>query len=147
MDGMYEEAVLTYRRRLTQHDRTIFPRRHMSTFRNAIQASCTTRQKKTVSFTKNGSDLRTSVTIRLNKKDVNADAVSEQGRKAAEVDSLLIPIDIQIDDEVVTRNVMVYSVTIKHNRTDGSVYVHRLKEARPQSTTLRVLSSNRTAPC
>jgi hypothetical protein len=23
---------------------------------------------------------------------------------------------------------MVYSVTIKHNRTDGSVYVHRLKE-------------------
>jgi glycine cleavage system aminomethyltransferase T len=43
------------------------------------------------------------------------------------VDSLLIPIDIQIDD-VVTRNVMVYSVTIKHNRTDGSVYVHRLKE-------------------
>jgi hypothetical protein len=23
---------------------------------------------------------------------------------------------------------MVYSVTIKHNRSDGSVYVHRLKE-------------------
>jgi hypothetical protein len=43
------------------------------------------------------------------------------------VDSLLIPIDIQIDDEVVTRNVMVYSVTIS-TTTDGSVYVHRLKE-------------------
>jgi hypothetical protein len=49
--------------------------------------------------------------------------------------TLLIPIDIQIDDEVVTRNVMVYSVTIKHNRTDGSVRPPS-QGRRPQSTTL-----------
>jgi hypothetical protein len=50
------------------------------------------------------------------------------------VDSLLIPIDIQIDDEVVTRNVMVYSVTIKHKRTVQCTSTVSRK-ARPQSTT------------
>jgi hypothetical protein len=55
------------------------------------------------------------------------------------VDSLLIPIDIQIDDEVVTRNVMVYSVTIKHNRTTVQCTSTVSRKARPQSTTLRAI--------
>jgi hypothetical protein len=99
----------------------------MSTFRNAIQALHNATAGKTVR-TKNGSDLRTSVTIRLNKKDVNADATdSEHGRKAAEVDSA-DPDRHPDRRRSGHKNVMVYSVTIKHNRSDGSVYVHRLKE-------------------
>jgi hypothetical protein len=109
--GMYEETVLTYRRRLTQRTDAIFPRK----LQKRDPGLSTMRQPgRNCQLYQEWLDLRTSVTIRLNKKDVNADAVdSEHGRKAAEVDSLLIPIDIQIDDEVVTKNVMVYSVTIK----------------------------------
>jgi hypothetical protein len=58
------------------------------------------------------------------------------------VDSLLIPIDIQIDD-VVTRNVMVYSVTIKHNRRRFSVRPLVSRKARPQSTTCVLSSTGR----
>jgi hypothetical protein len=144
MDQRYEEAVLTYRRHLTQRKIVqSFPEDTLITFRNTIQAYDAA--GRTVRTGKNGKDLRTSVTIRLIKKDVNVDAVdSEQGRKAA-VDSLLIPIDIQIDD-VVTRNVMVYSVTIKHNRTTVQCTSTVSRKARPQSTTLCAIV-NRTVPC
>jgi hypothetical protein len=57
-------------------DRTIFPEDTLITFRNTIQALSRREAGEDGARTgKNGKDLRTSVTIRLIKKDVNADAV------------------------------------------------------------------------
>lgn len=121
----YEGAVATYRRTLSE--RTIvstFSKGTLGDFRDTIQALHDARAAK------NPKHLHSSVTIRLVKKDADMNAEDDQTgcRKAAEVDSLLIPITVLIDGTVTTRDTVVYSVTVKYDSRDGSVYVHRLKE-------------------
>jgi hypothetical protein len=73
--GMYEEAVLTYRHRLTQRRSYNLSRRHNEHLQKRDPGSpqCDSREENCQLYLKR-LDLRTSVTIRLNKKDVNADA-------------------------------------------------------------------------